>query len=121
MQLEPANVLGRGRPRGALQKGSEPFAAVDVASLRVRPELARIHVLDHALAQRPDRLRNRWATPVSNEIETPRSSTQRVTHAIHDLRSPYGCPAVPPRRLLSRSDLVLWPFTSVRGNIRHDG
>ena len=32
----------------------EPLAAADVASLRVRVELARAHVLDHALAQRTD-------------------------------------------------------------------
>jgi hypothetical protein len=38
----------------ARQICSEPLAAVDVASLRMRVELARAHVLDHALAQRAD-------------------------------------------------------------------
>ena len=32
----------------------EPLAAADVASLRMPAELARAHVLDHALAQRAD-------------------------------------------------------------------
>ena len=55
MQLEPADVLGCGRVGRALQKCSELLAAADVALLRERVKLARIHVLDHALAQRGDR------------------------------------------------------------------
>jgi hypothetical protein len=39
-----------------LQKSSKTLAAVDVASLRVLPKLARIHVFDHALAQRGVRI-----------------------------------------------------------------
>jgi hypothetical protein len=40
-----------------LQKRGKPFAAADVASLRSRTEFARIHVPDHALAQRADSIR----------------------------------------------------------------
>src|SRR5258705_2701573 len=52
VQLEQADVLSCGRVRGPLQKRSEPLTAADVALLRARTELARGHVLDHALAQR---------------------------------------------------------------------
>lgn len=38
------DVLQRGRLRGPLQKRDEPLAAVDVAPLRVRTKLARVHV-----------------------------------------------------------------------------
>ena len=51
-QLEPADVLRAGRVRGALEERSEPLATAHVISLSPCRELARIHVLDHALAQR---------------------------------------------------------------------
>jgi len=54
VQLEPAHVLERGRLGRSLQKCREPLAAADVASLRARAELARIHVFDHTLTQRGD-------------------------------------------------------------------
>src|SRR5580704_1519347 len=54
VQLKQADVLGSRRVRGSLQKRRKPLAAVDVAPLRVRSELARGHVLDHPLAQRAD-------------------------------------------------------------------
>ena len=54
VQLEQADLVGRGRVGRALQVRGEPLAAADVASLRVRVELARAHVFDHALAQRAD-------------------------------------------------------------------
>ena len=50
MQLEPADVLCRGRVGGPLEKRGEPLAAVNVAPLRTRTKLASVHVLDHALA-----------------------------------------------------------------------
>jgi cytochrome b561 len=56
MQLEQAEVLACGRLRRALQKGSEPLAAVDVTVLRMRTQLARAHVFDHTLTQRGDSL-----------------------------------------------------------------
>src|ERR1017187_3762622 len=52
MQLKPADVLRRGGVGRPLEKRGEPLAAADVAPLCARTELARVHVLDHALAQR---------------------------------------------------------------------
>jgi hypothetical protein len=49
-----------GRP---LQVRGEPLAAADVASLRMRVEVARAHVLDHAVAQRPDGIGTHGNTP----------------------------------------------------------
>src|SRR3954467_4085787 len=57
VQLKPANIFGPGRLGGTLQKASEPLAAINVTPLRVQAELACVHVLDHALAQRTNRLR----------------------------------------------------------------
>jgi hypothetical protein len=54
LQLETTNVVRCGRIGRSLQKCSETSAAVDVTALRVRTEFARVHVLDHALAQRGD-------------------------------------------------------------------
>src|SRR5712691_4916015 len=57
VQLKAADVLKCGRVGGPLHKRREPLTAADMASLRARTELARIHVLDHALAQRADSIR----------------------------------------------------------------
>ena len=38
----------------AFEPGGKPLAAIDVAALRVRVELAGSHVFDHALTQRTD-------------------------------------------------------------------
>ena len=54
MMLEPANVLGRGCIGRTPEEGREPPATADVAALRTRRKLARLHVLDHALTQRGD-------------------------------------------------------------------
>jgi len=54
VQLEQTDLVGCSRAGRALQIRGEPLAAADVASLRVRVELARAHVLHHALAQRAD-------------------------------------------------------------------
>ena len=40
--------------RGIKRAGGEPLAAIDVAALRVRVELARSHVFDHTLTKRTD-------------------------------------------------------------------
>ena len=56
VQLESPDVLERGRPGRSLQKRRKPLAAADMASLRARTELARIHVFDHTLTQRGDSL-----------------------------------------------------------------
>src|SRR5260221_13655972 len=57
LQLEAADVLECGCVGGPLHKRREPLAAADMASLRARNELSRIHVLDHALAPRADSIR----------------------------------------------------------------
>src|SRR5215472_15682755 len=51
VQLKAANVVGGGRVGRALQERRKPPAAVDVAALRMGPQLACPHVLDHALTQ----------------------------------------------------------------------
>src|SRR5271165_5044557 len=54
MQLERAHIVGRGGIGRALQISRKPLAAVNMAALRMRVELARNHILDHALTQRAD-------------------------------------------------------------------
>jgi hypothetical protein len=54
VQLEAADIVGGGGVGQALEIGGKPLAAVDVAALRMPPELACGHILDHALAQRAD-------------------------------------------------------------------
>ena len=54
VQLETPHLVRRRRIGRALQPGSEPLAARNVAALSVRNELACSHVLDHALTQRTD-------------------------------------------------------------------
>jgi hypothetical protein len=57
VQLEPADILGRRGVGRAIEKRSKPLAAVNVAPLRARTELPRVHVLDHAMTQRGDGVR----------------------------------------------------------------
>src|SRR5258708_2150292 len=85
MQLEPADVLGRSRFGGLLEKRSEPFAAPDMAPLRPRTELAPVHVLDHALTQRVDGIRTHGKLLSWMRLKTPRSSRQGVSPATDDL------------------------------------
>jgi hypothetical protein len=54
VQLKLADVLARSAIMRSLQKCREALAAVNVASLRVRPQLA--HIFDHTLTQRGDSL-----------------------------------------------------------------
>ena len=54
VQLKSAYLVGRRRIGRAFEPGGEPLAALNVAALRVWVELARSHVLDHALTQRTD-------------------------------------------------------------------
>jgi hypothetical protein len=104
--LEAADVLKGGRIRGALQKRSKPRAAADVAPLRARRELARVHVLDHAMAQRGDRTCAHERLLSWMRSTTPPSSRQDTPPAIDDLCPPLPCSQT--SRALSRSDLVLW-------------
>src|SRR5580704_3434303 len=85
VQLEAADVLGRRRVGRPLHKRREPFATADMASLRARTKLARVHVLDHALAQRADRIRTHGQLLSWMRLTTPRSSRQGAPHAIDDL------------------------------------
>jgi hypothetical protein len=57
VQLELTDVLGCGRIGGALEKPGKSLAAVNVAPSTVRTELARVHVLNHALAKRINGIR----------------------------------------------------------------
>src|SRR5262249_34447822 len=85
VQLELTDVLARGRIRRPLQKRSEPLAAGDVAPLRVRAQLARVHVLDHALAQRTDSIGGHRRLLPWMRWKTPRSSRHGTSPAIDDL------------------------------------
>src|SRR5271166_5424512 len=46
MKLKTAHLVGRCRIGRAFEPGGEPLAAIDVATLRVRVELAGSHVFD---------------------------------------------------------------------------
>src|ERR1700675_837854 len=76
VQLEPADVLCRGCLGGPLEKSSEPLATANMAPLCARTELACVHVLDHALAQRGDGLRTHKQLLSWMRLTTPRSSRQ---------------------------------------------
>src|SRR5712671_5751260 len=89
LQLKPADILRCGRVRGPLEKRSEPLAAVNMAPLRSRAELACIHVLDHALAQRADRNRTHGQLLSWMRLMTPPSSRQADMPAIDDLSFGY--------------------------------
>src|SRR5258708_229198 len=110
MQLEPADVLGRSRFGGLLEKRSEPFAAPDMTPLRPRTELAPVHVLDHALTQRVDGIRTHGKLLSWMRLKTPRSSRQGVSPATDDL-SPRDSARDRARRSAGyrASDLVHWP------------
>src|ERR1700719_712405 len=112
MQLKPADVLGHSRVGRALEKRSEPFAAADMTPLRARTELARVHVLNHALTQRGDGIRTHGQLLSWMRMTTPRSSRQGHLHRYRRSLSwlMRASQASPP---LSRSDLVLWPTASV--------
>ena len=84
VQLEAADIIRRCRIRRALEKCSEPLAAIDVASLRVRTELAGVHVLDHPLAQRADGIRTHGQLLSWMRFTTPQSSRQVASPAIDD-------------------------------------
>src|SRR5262245_33466237 len=54
VQLEPPDVVGGSGLGRSLQECREPLAGTDMALLRGRAELARAHVLQHALTERAD-------------------------------------------------------------------
>src|SRR5437899_7945758 len=85
VQLEPADILRRRRVRGAIEKRSKPLAAVNMAPLRARTELPRVHVLDHAMTQRGDGVQTHGKLLSWMRLTTPRSSRQGAPAAIDDL------------------------------------
>jgi hypothetical protein len=87
VQLEPADILARRGVGGAIEKRRKPFAAVNVAPLRARTELPRVHVLDHAMTQRADGVRTHEELLSWMRLTTPRSSRQDALPAI-DARYP---------------------------------
>src|SRR6202047_2458478 len=97
VQLEAADVLECGRVGGQRDKRRDPLAAADMASLRARTELARIHVLDHALAQRADSIRTHRKLLSGMRLTTPRSSRQGDPRAIDDLDPGYRARGRAPR------------------------
>src|SRR6266568_5594495 len=103
MQLEPADILRRSRLGRSLQKCSELLAAANVASLRARTELARVHVLDHALAQRRDGFRTHRQTPVLDEVEdTSILKTGRPARYRRSLLSYRATDSLPPQRAIAQ-------------------
>jgi hypothetical protein len=107
VQLETADVIRRGRVGRSLEKRSKTFAAADVAPLRARAELARVHVLDHPLAKRADSIDTHkkllsWMRVDDTSIfNTGRPARYRRSQPrLPCARSGY------PRSGLSRSDLV---------------
>src|SRR5262252_1663742 len=78
-------ILRCRRVRRSLQKCCELLAAADMAPLRSGTELARVHVLDHALAQRADRIRTHRQLLSQMRLTTPRSSRQGTRTCIDDL------------------------------------
>src|SRR6202051_1073474 len=97
MQLEQADILNCSRVGGPLEKPSEPLAAADVASLRPRTQLACVHVLDHALAQRGDGNRTHRQLLSWMRLTTPRSSRQATPPAIDNLSFGYCACGQAPR------------------------
>src|SRR6202521_1189734 len=87
MQLKPADILQRGRIRGPLEKRSKPLAAVNMAPLRARTELASVHVLDHPMAQRADGIGAHRQLLSWMRLTTPRFSRQAAPRAIDELSS----------------------------------
>src|SRR5262252_3151644 len=85
VQLEAANVLQGRRVRGSLQKCRELLAAADMAPLRSGTELACVHVLDHALTQRPGGIRTHGKLLSWMRLRTPPSSRQGLSPATDDL------------------------------------
>src|SRR4249919_1453868 len=114
VQLEQADVFKGGRVRGPLQKSSEPLAAVDMASLRVRTKLARVHVLNHAPPQRANSFRTHGQLLSWMRLTTPQSSRQEAPPAIDDLPGYGACWTSRPPHQVSRSDLVPWHSSPIR-------
>src|ERR1700681_3085707 len=120
VQLEPADVLCRGCLGGPLEKSSEPLATANMAPLCARTELACVHVLDHALAQRGDGLRTHKQLLSWMRLTTPRSSRQGTPAGYRRSLPWLPCAQIsPPRSGLSRSDFVPWPKSATPAFLRN--
>src|ERR1019366_5215217 len=90
-----------------------------------RTELARGHVLDHALAQRRDGFRTHRQLLSWMRLTTPRSSRQDTPPATHDLHPGYRARRQAARLSgLLRSDLVHWHKADIQEppiNVRFRG
>src|SRR5262249_30261581 len=102
-------VFDRCCVRRTREKRGETLAAADVACLCVRTKLARVHVLNHALAQRGDGLGTHGKLLSGMRLMTPRSSRQDDPSAMPISTPGHGRGGC--LNGLSRSDLVLWPRT----------
>src|SRR5205814_3979002 len=109
VQLEAADVVSCRRVGRAPQKRGEAPAAVDVASLRMAPQLAGGHILDHTLAQRADGAISAHRELLLSEVANTSSSSGRAPHpAISALSTRYPPrQRAPPRSGYRGSDLVL--------------
>ena len=122
VQLETADILKGGRVRRPLEKRGEPLATADMTCLRARTELARVHVLDHALAQRADSIGTHRQLLSGMRLTTPRSSRQDAQPAIGHLHPDCRADRHGPRLSgLSRSDLVHWHKADMLADGPHRG
>src|SRR6516225_1709145 len=110
VQLEAADVVSCRRVGRAPQERGEAPAAVDVASLRMAPQLAGSHILDHTLAQRADDGISAHGELLLSEVANTSSSSGRgsPSPAITALSTRYRPrQRAPPRSGYRGSDLVL--------------
>src|SRR5271155_1915087 len=117
VQLKSAHLVGRCRIGRAFEPSGEPLAALDVAALRMWVELARSHVLDHALTQWTDSGSVAHGNSILSEVDNTSISgrgsqtRQRFTLVWLPLSR-----LLPPRSGLERSDFVLWRNAAVSRN-----
>src|SRR6516225_9509857 len=104
VQLEAADVVSCRRVGRAPQKRREAPAAVDVASLRMAPQLAGGHILDHTLAQRADGGISGHGELLLSEVANTSSSSGRGSSPRYKraLNSPQTPPTGTPAQRLSR-------------------
>src|SRR5262249_51504934 len=115
VQLEAADVVSCRRVRRAPQQRGEAPAAVDVASLRMAPQLAGSHILDHTPTQRADGGISAHGELLLSEVantssSSGRGSPPRYNRALNSLPTP---PTAPPRSGYRGSDLVHCPDSDI--------
>jgi hypothetical protein len=116
VQLKPANIVGRGRVGGAPQKGSEPFAGCECGCAANATQACAPSCLDHALAQRADRLRTHGKLLSRMRLNTSILKTGRYARYRWSLpRSPAPQTSRPLQRAIAQrfSALALCVCTGV--------